>query len=171
MEGQSKSLAQFRVGRAMLQQGTALCMVGIFLASLCPAPLLAKGLPTVITRLSGLPSPLWVVQGTVSDCLQRKGRLVCVCASSDEAMSIFQVREVTYLIHFQPWHLCPRATLTCWPGAFLLHPCPPYLPTGHLWLYKGAMRTSAFSFPLRLHFYLIFSVFDFQSLVLVIQQD
>lgn len=84
--------------------------------------------------LSGLPSPLWVVQRTVSDCLQRKGRLVCVCVSSDEAMSISQVKEVTYLIHFQPWHLCPRATLSSWPGAFLLHPCPPYLPTGHLWL-------------------------------------
>lgn len=36
-------------GRAELQQGTALCMVGSSLTSLCPAPLLAVSLPTVRT--------------------------------------------------------------------------------------------------------------------------
>lgn len=119
--------------------------------------------------LSGITTPLWVIQ--ISDCLQRKWRLVCVCGSSDEAMPISQVRQQPTPYTSSPGTCAPGQHWVVGQVPFSSIHAPLPCPQDTCGFDEGTMRTSAFSFPLRLHFYLNFSAFDFQSLVLVIRQD
>lgn len=156
----SRSLARLRGGEGWAAAGHCPVHGASFLASLSCSTAghdPSHGDNWCPLILSGLPTPLWVIQGTVSDCLQRKGRLACMCGSSDGAMSVSRVRQK------HSWYTSSPGT--CAPGQHWVVGQVPFssihgpltCPQDTCGLDKGTMRNfSAFSFPLRLHFYLNF---------------
>lgn len=100
-----------------------------------------------------------------------EGGLVSVCGSSDEAMSVSQMREQPTWYISSPGTYAPGQHWVVGQVPFSSLYAPLTCPQDTCDFDEGTMRTSAFAFSLRLHFCLNFSAFDFQSLVLVIQQD